>query len=261
MKRRCCVPMFVIESICLILLGCAHPPSLAHQAHNTYGIDYEHPEKYLHPGTQTVLTDEQFAPIASELQLDQIDVAAIQKIYAWKQRAFTNEAAGGKYVGRNTITDILNTHVLTGCHDHGLVIAAILRKYGIPAVYVDTTGVEWALNYPEQITSFQGHVFVEAFVHETWMLFDSTSGAYIPQYDPTNPLIPMKDSQQPKGYYVMFKGLDPADYGITRIEQLTAMQKRYARMIKAEIQQFQYPNYIKFHYAVPENFIPPTERK
>jgi hypothetical protein len=216
---------------------------LKHHESMTFGIDYAHPEIYVRSGTQTTLTDEQFADIKQMLQFEQIDLAAIRKLYRWKRQYFGGERGGGKYVGRHTITDILTKRVLTGCHDHGLVVAAILRRYGIPVVYVDTTGIEWGLKYPEKTRLFEGHVFIEVFLEGKWMLFDSGTGAYISDYDPTNPLIPVRKSHEPKGYYVMFKGLDPADYGITELRHLTETQKRYADLIKAEIQNFHYPEY------------------
>jgi hypothetical protein len=172
-----------------------------------------------------------------------MDLVAIGKIYAWKKSYFTNVKGGGKYVGTHTIRDLLKKRVLTGCHDHGLVLVSVLRRSGVPAVFVDATGIEWALHYPDKTKSFSGHVFVEAFLQKTWMLFDSTSGEYVANYEPSNPLIPIKKPPEPRGYYVMFKGLDPADYGVTRIQHLTDTQQRYARMIKAEIDRFRYPNY------------------
>jgi hypothetical protein len=228
----------------LVVQACAGEPSeLTHRDSLTFGIAYEHPEQYVVSGTQTMLTDEQFADIKQMLPFEQIDLAAIRTLYRWKRQYFRGERGGGKYVGRHTITDILTKRVLTGCHDHGLVVAAILRRYGIPVVYVDTTGIEWGLKYPEKTRVFVGHVFLEVFLEGRWMLFDSGSGAYISEYDPTNPLIPVRKSHEPKGYYVMFKGLDPADYGVTTLRHLTETQKRYADMIKAEIQHFQYPEY------------------
>ena len=79
------------------------------------------------------------------------------------------------------------------------------------------------------------------------MLFDSINGIYVSDYDPTNPIIPITNSMENKGYYVMFKGLDPADYGITDIQQLNDEQKRYAIMIKEEFPDFIFPDYIIEH--------------
>ena len=48
----------------LVVQVCAGEPSgLTHRNSFTFGIEYEHPEKYVVSGTQTMLTDEQFADI------------------------------------------------------------------------------------------------------------------------------------------------------------------------------------------------------
>lgn len=40
------------------------------------------------------------------------------------------EAAGGRHIGTMTVERILNEKFLTGCHDHGLFVASILRHNG-----------------------------------------------------------------------------------------------------------------------------------
>jgi len=209
----------------------------------SYGIDYDDPEKYIISGTQSTITDEEFANITLQLQLENIDFSTMKKIYNWKNSFFKNVSAGGQYVGKNTINDILKNKELTGCHDHGIVLVSLLRKYDVPAILVDATGIDWALNYPENVQYFSGHVLVELYLYDKWMLFDSINGIYISDYDPMNPIIPLTNSMENKGYYVMFKGLDPADYGITDIQQLNDEQKQYAIMIKEEFPNFLFPNY------------------
>lgn len=210
---------------------------------DTYGIDYDNPQKYIISGTQSTITDEEFANITQQLQIEDIDFSTLRKIYDWKNTFFENVSAGGTYVGKNTINDLLENKELTGCHDHGLVLVSLLRKYDVPAIFVDATGIDWALQYPEKIQYFSGHVLVELYLYDKWMLFDSINGIYISDYDPMNPIIPLTNSMENKGYYVMFKGLDPADYGITDIQQLNDEQKQYAIMIKEEFPNFIFPNY------------------
>ena len=142
------------------------------------------------------------------------------------------------------MAEILDERTLTGCHDHGLLLASLLRMYGVPAIMVDATGIGWALRYTDEVTYFSGHVFVEAFLGGQWMLFDSTSGAYIAEYDQSNPVIPLTTPAEPRGYYVMYKGLDPADYGITAIHQLNATQVRFAQILKEEIGVLEFPKYV-----------------
>ncbi len=209
----------------------------------SYDIDYDNPEKYIISGAQSTITDEEFADITQQLQFEEINFSTLKKIYNWKNSYFENVSAGGQYVGKNTINDILKNKELTGCHDHGLVLVSLLRKYNVPAIFVDATGIDWAMQYPENVQYFSGHVLVELYLFDKWMLFDSTIGRFIPDYDPTNPIIPLTNSMENKGYYVMFKGLDPADYGLTDIQLLNEEQKLYAKKIKEEFPNFVFPNY------------------
>jgi hypothetical protein len=230
--------------IAIVAVHVSADPPVRHAESNACGIDYSRPENYLAAGTQTALTREDWEKIQPELQFARIDLAALKRLYAWKEARFKSIGGGGKFVGRHTVRDLLRDRTLTGCHDHGLIVAAILRHCGVPAVFVDATGIEWALEYPDKTQSFRGHVFVEAYLDNAWMLLDSVTGEYVPHYNPLNPLIPLPKPGDPKGFYVMFKGLDPAGYGITGIEQLNRAQAGYASMIRSEMQSFRYPRYV-----------------
>jgi hypothetical protein len=239
--------MLYVFMLHLLFVSCSDKssPTEPKEEHlkSTYGIDYEHPEKYIISGTQSTITDEEFAQISQQLQIEEINFTALKKIYNWKDSHFKNINAGGKYVGKLTINDLLKSKELSGCHDHGLVLVSLLRKYNVPAIFVDATGIDWALNYPEKVQYFSGHVLVELFLDNKWILLDSTARLYIPDYDPTNPIIPITNAMESKGYFVMFKGLDPEDYGITDIQQLNDEQKLYATKIKNDFDSFVFPNY------------------
>ena len=240
--------LIVCSGLLFLLLGtlsCSSPSDSSEEpGDGTYDIDYEHPELYLVAGSQSEVSAAHLAEVAEELPMDSVDLPALGRLYRWKASQFESVNAGGTYVGRRTAGEILKARTLTGCHDHGLLLAALLRKYGVPAIMVDATGINWALRYPDEITYFSGHIFVEAFIGGKWMLFCSTSGAYVAEYDPTNPVIPLTTSLEPTGYYVMYKGLDPADYGITSIQQLNTTQERYAQMLKEEIDALEFPEYV-----------------
>ena len=243
--------LIIVVILCVLLLSLcfgscndkSSPTKAKEEIITSYGIDYGNPEQYIISGTQSTITDEEFADITQQLQFDNIDLSTLKQIYNWKNSYFENVSVGGEYIGKNTINDLLTNKELTGCHDHGLVLVSLLRKYDVPAILVDATGIDWALQYPETVTYFSGHVLVELYLYDKWMLFDSINGIYISDYDPTNPIIPLTNSMENKGYYAMFKGLDPADYGITDIQQLNDEQKRYAIMIKDEFPNFVFPSY------------------
>ena len=197
-------------------------------------INYDNAKLYLAAGIQSELSAKYLDEINSRLIIPGGSLDAIAAIFKWKQGAFKASAAGGKYVGKSTVKQLMETKALTGCHDHGLLLASVFRKYGFPAVMVDCAGMQWALNYVENKPGgFIGHVFVEANVDGRWILVNSTSGKYVDNYEPCNPVIPMPDQAESKGYYVLFKGLDPAGYGITSNEQLTASLKSFAGRAKS----------------------------
>ncbi|SHJ31687.1 transglutaminase domain-containing protein [Desulfofundulus thermosubterraneus] len=170
----------------------------------------------------------------------------IKTILNWKNKNFHTVPAGGKYVGKITVNEIIQKKQLSGCHDHALLVGSILRKYGFPVVMVDATGIQFSLDYPKKTKSFSGHVFLEVYIDDKWILLDPTSGKYITNYNPFNPIIPIKLGQEYKGYYVMLKGLDPDDYGINNIQQLINKQIEYSNIIKNSIDSVSYPN----HYAI-----------
>lgn len=193
-------------------------------------IDYAHPEKYLAQGTQTTIDACHLHVIAS-IGVRTNTVAEISKIVAWKGH-FQNVPAGGKFVGIRTVNDILASRQLTGCHDHGILLASLLRHFGFPATMVDATGIAWSLLPQGERKGFIGHVFVEAYAGGRWLLLNSTTGHPIPDYDPQDPVIPTTNEQESKGYYVMFKGADPAGYGIGGIKELNDAQCRFAERLK-----------------------------
>ncbi|MCX5795761.1 MAG: transglutaminase domain-containing protein [Elusimicrobia bacterium] len=158
----------------------------------------------------------------------------VARLCRWLGQAFQTRPAGGATVGKSTVQELLESRVLTGCHDWGLMLAALLRSAGYQANMVDTAGVQWmaaaaeAQRKGQQVKGFEGHVFVEAKIEGRWVLVDPGSARYIPDYDPANPLIPMEVGPQ-TSYCVMFKGLDPADYGVDSIQTLNQHMLDFAR--------------------------------
>ncbi len=60
-------------------------------------------------------------------------------------------------------------------------------------------------------------------------------------YDPDNPVIPMTNPDEDKGYFVLLKGLDPEGYGITSMEQLKEHMTVFAEGVESE--NIHLPNY------------------
>jgi hypothetical protein len=184
-----------------------------------------------------------FKEIDSQLNIKTKELSDIKKIFDWKQANFRYVAAGGRYIGKATAQRIIEGKELTGCHDDALLMSAVLRRYGFPAVMVDTTGIQFSLDYPEKTNMFLGHVFVEVYLYGKWILVDASSGEYILDYDVNNLAIPITKPGESKGYYVMLKGVDPGSYGIRSLDDLTNKQKEYSKKLKEDTSLIKMPDY------------------
>lgn len=208
---------------------------------NTWGIDYTQPELYLKQGPQTRV------PPEYQNEIDRIlgpveNSGQIEQVYDYIHSTYQTEPAGGRYIGTMTVEKILEEKLLTGCHDHGLFVAAILRHNGVPAVVVDGVDLNFVEKYPNH-EGFGGHVYVEAFVGGEWILLDSTNSRYVPNYDYTDPVInefENRDDPEHLGKYVMFKGLDSNAYGINAHHDLISFLIAYAEYLNDEYQVEQY---------------------
>ena len=209
------------------------PGNIFHDIHGNK-IDYSNPALYLKTGNQSELEEQYIKEISNQLNIISKDIKNIGVIFKWKQNHFKTYSAGGKFIGKITVNQIMEENALSGCHDHGLILVSVLRKYEFPAIMVDAAGIQWALDFAEgKQNGFKGHIFIEVYVKDRWILIDSTSGEYIENYNPLNSVIPLTDQGEGKGYFALFKGLDPEDYGINSNKQLTEYLKQFAGKIES----------------------------
>jgi hypothetical protein len=211
-----------------------------------FGVDYGHPERYMAQGQQTHICD---PSVIDSLRGKEQGIGHLGQIYFWIKGNFTTWSAGGSTIGQVTVDQLLTQRRLAGCHDWGLVFAAAARELGYPAVMVDTVSITWAGQLQAgQKGPYVGHVFVEVFVNEKWVLVDSTNNWYVETgYDPTNPVIPLRmgnDGTGPGTYglYVMRKGVDTWGYGIQSNAELQHLMEDTARQLK--IDGLVYPGYV-----------------
>ena len=192
-------------------------------------IDYERPAHFLLQGGQSCLSVEHILEIRGDIGALDKSIDSVGAIFEWKHRRFATVSSGGEYVGKLSVDEIMQRGALTGCHDHGLILASILREYGFPSVMVDAAGIQWALDHAAGTAEgYSGHVFVEVLTDEGWILLDSTSGQYVTDYEPCEPVIPLLKDIEPKGYYVLLKGIDPDDYGVANIDDLKGFMLAFA---------------------------------
>jgi len=183
-------------------------------------IDYAQPSKYLAAGPLTSLSAENRRLVESTLSwevMEEKSWSLVEGIYRYlrDERFFKSIGAEGAMIAKRSADQIFADTTLTGCHDWGIVLAATLRAFGVPAVYTDAASVSWAAKYVSgrDTVPFYVHVFIEAWIDDRWVLLNSTKPEAILGHDFKDSLIDFQVGDNTR-YYVMFKGLDPLDYGL-----------------------------------------------
>lgn len=210
-----------------------------------FGIDYAHPQLYITQGDQSHITD---PSVLDELRTDTPSLAHLEQIFQWMKANFEHYSAGGKTIGVVTVDELLAERRLGGCHDTGLVFAAIARELGYPAVMVRTVSIAWIGQYQaNENKGFVGHVFVEVFLDGRWILIDSTGGHYVAEgYDPTNPVIPLTGNiagttEELYGFMAERKGVDTWGFGIHSPAESNQSMRDFGD--QADLDAIQYPAY------------------
>lgn len=218
--------------------------------HIAFGVNYANPKEYLVQGEQSQISN----PKALEpLYSDEKNLDHLGYIYCWLKNEFTTYSAGGRTIGVVTVDQLLEDRRLGGCHDHGLVYAAVVRELGYPAVMVRSVSIAWINKFQadeEEAELHIGHVFVEVYLNDKWVLIDPTNGLYVEDnYNPAKAVIPLKGhiaglTEEMYGFYVEHKGIDTWAFGIHSQTDSTESMDELARQLNLE--NIKYPEYI-FH--------------
>lgn len=202
-------------------------------------VRYESPPSYLVQGYLTRLSPRNKARVEKNLPPALIEEKGWDLVYALYQfmkdeRNFKSYAAGGVLIAKRTVDEIFEDGTLSGCHDWGIVLASMLRTFGIPAVYVDAVSVPWAVKRVSGRSNlvFEGHIFIEAWMEGRWVLLNSIAPEVILDYDRQDGLIDFPVAASDR-FYIMFKGLDPIDFGVRSREDLKAAMLRSAEAAAA----------------------------
>jgi hypothetical protein len=186
--------------------------------------------------------------VLDPLHTKEPSLAHLGQIYRWLKREFAAYSAGGQTIGVVTVNELLEDRRLGGCHDHGLVYAAVVRELGYPAVMARTCSIAWVKRFQSgQKGTHVGHVFVEVFVGNRWVLIDSTNGWYVEKgYDPANPVIALTGNiagsdDELYGFYVERKGIDTWAFGIHSPKESTQAMDEFARQL--DVEAIVYPEY------------------
>jgi hypothetical protein len=216
-----------------------------------FGIDYTQPDRYLDQGQQSHISD---PGVLDPLRSDARSLANLGEIYRWLKREFTAYAAGGKTIGVVTVDELLAERRLGGCHDHGLVYAAVARELGYPALMARTVSIAWVERFQAgEPGPHVGHVFAEVYLDGRWLLIDSTNGWYVERgYDPAAPVIPLRgsiagSSKEVYGFYVERKGIDTWAFGIhSPAESMQSMDDLAGQL---DLAALDYPEYDFGHFS------------
>lgn len=250
MTKSRCIPVLLLLLFALLSTAACRNRASASQAPQAgyptaFGIDYAHPEKYLAQGEQSRISD----PTALDsLRRGEQSITHLGDIYRWLKRDFSRYEAGGKTIGVVTVDELLAERQLGGCHDHGLVYAAVARELGYPAVMARTVSIAWIERFQDgEKGPNVGHVFVEVFLASRWVLIDSTNGWYVELgYDPTNPVIPLKGNvagsdDEAFGFYSERKGVDTWTFGIHSPADSNQAMEALGRQL--DLKTIAYPTY------------------
>ena len=177
----------------------------------TFGIDYDHPEKYLIPGAQSGLSEKNIELVRKTIGTPNNTIVGIKQVCFWINQYFTFDNAGGALAGINTVDELFELKKFYGCHSLALIISSVLREFGFPAVMIETVDVKWCYDYRNgSVDYFKGHVMSEVYINNKWVLFDN-DGSHVEDYDCTNPYISGNNHFE-WGFFIFAKGVDIWDY-------------------------------------------------
>ena len=126
---------------------------------------------------------------ASRLKAD-ADLDTIRNVLSWMDRTLRYDSRKA-YAWRN-YDDVIREKAYGGCADQGIVCGVLLKAAGIPAVWVKTMDVNWIWDFKKgrPFHSWSGHVFVEVWVDQKWMLLNPGGKLLYQEYNPRARILP-----------------------------------------------------------------------
>ncbi|MGO9108668.1 MAG: transglutaminase-like domain-containing protein [Thermoguttaceae bacterium] len=180
-------------------------------------IDYSHPAVYL-PLNAHIGSKDHILKVAAKIR-GRTPEEKLVSIYHWidsnlvykadapnEWRDFDGLLRGGNY---------------GGCADYSVVFGALARACGIPTVWVKTLDADWIREFRTRGKegNWSGHVFLEIFLHDRWVLLDDTQLVLYEDYDPKMRILP-------GNRYAYGKGGDPYDLILSNRWELCKAQIR-----------------------------------
>jgi hypothetical protein len=218
-------------------------------------FDYAHPQQYLSGGAQSQVDSATASALSAEMEIPDGagDFTKLAAVDFWLRDNFRRSAPPKGYApGQQDAAELFKTRELYGCHEWALAYASALRIIGYPAVMVDAAGIGWGLNYKGD-GHFSGHVFVAAKLAGRWVLVEPQSGLFIYDYDPANPVIPLKVGDE-NSFYALMAGTEPKAYGLKDPSALDTQLTAFAAGVS--FLKFDTPQYQILQLVYPRNRLP-----
>lgn len=177
-----------------------------------YNIDHSKPEVFLKNGPQT--SNNAYQGDLKNFNTNK-NLSTLMEIYKYISETKYHNGEGEKF-GRS-VDDIMESKLLTGCTDYGLLFASLARDKGIPTIFLQTARIDWIYDRVRNMDSgITGHILIEVYIDGKWRLVDSTAGRYYPDYDYNN--FSLND-----GYYVFAKSIEVWDSGVKNEQENSSM--------------------------------------
>lgn len=126
--------------------------------------------------------------LAHKLKAETAD-ATIKNISGWMNTLICDDDLA--YEWRNFDT-VLEQKTYASCADYAIAAGVLLKAAGIPTVWVKSMDVEWIWDYKtgRKFSSWSGHVFLEIYIEDNWVLFDPTTQKIYKNYKPSMHILP-----------------------------------------------------------------------
>lgn len=154
---------------------------------NPEPIDYGTPKKYLtiEPSLGVLNAIKR---LARKLKAETA-AATIQNISRWMNTLICDDDFA--YEWRNFDT-VLEQKSYASCADYAITAGVLLKAADIPTIWVKSMDVEWIWDFKtgRKFSSWSGHVFLEIYIEDTWVLFDPTTQKIYKNYKPSMHILP-----------------------------------------------------------------------
>ncbi len=121
------------------------------------------------------LSFENFDKIKKEIWEIDITKEWIKKIYQWKEKVFKNDKSFTKNIWKIDVNYLFfstkTPKPINGCHQHALVLKAVLEKYGFQVKMIETINKD--RKYNKKI--FSGHVLLKICIEWKREILDTTT--------------------------------------------------------------------------------------